>query len=46
MRIYALPAVLLTAVPMRGRLRLPRWLSYSFYPAHLALLAFLTHTHF
>ena len=43
MRIYALPAVLLTAVPFRRGHTLPRWLTYGFYPAHLAVLTFLTH---
>ena len=43
MRIYAFPAVLFAAVPLRSRLHLPKWLSYAFYPAHLALLALLTH---
>lgn len=42
MRIYALPAVVFCCLPLRGNMRLPKWLSYGFYPAHLALLACLT----
>ena len=38
MRIFALPAVILCALPMKRRFTLPRWLTYGFYPAHLALL--------
>lgn len=38
MRIFALPAVMLCALPMKRRFTLPRWLTYSFYPAHLAVL--------
>ena len=38
MRISALPAVMLCALPMKRRFTLPRWLTYSFYPAHLAVL--------
>lgn len=41
MRIFALPAVLLACVPMRGNLRLPKWFTYGFYPAHLVVLAIL-----
>ena len=43
MRIFGLPAVLLTAIPLRGKLRMPKWISYGFYPAHLIALAILTH---
>ena len=43
MRIFGLPGVLFTAIPIRGKLRMPRWLSYGFYPAHLAVLAAITH---
>lgn len=38
MRIYALPAVILCALPMKRRFVLPRWLVYGFYPAHLIAL--------
>ena len=41
-RIFALPAALFVCIPMKGRLRLPKWLTYGFYPAHLLLLAVLT----
>ena len=43
MRIFGLPAVLFTAIPMKGRHRMPRWVFYGFYPAHLAVLSILTH---
>ena len=39
--IFALPAALFVCMPMTSRLRLPKWLTYGFYPAHLALLAVL-----
>jgi len=38
MRIFALPAVMLCALPMKRRFTLPRWLTYNFYPAHLIAL--------
>ena len=41
MRIYALPAVIFACLPMKSRLRLPKWFIYGFYPAHLAVLAIL-----
>ncbi len=41
MRIFALPAVVFVNLPLRKRLKLPKWLTYGFYPAHLALLAVL-----
>lgn len=43
MRIFALPAAVFCCLPMRRRIRLPRWFVYGFYPAHLAALALLTH---
>ena len=41
MRIYALPAVVFCCLPLRRNIRLPKWLLYGFYPAHLAALAIL-----
>lgn len=41
MRIFALPAVAFCCLPMKRRLRLPRWFVYAFYPAHLLALAIL-----
>lgn len=38
MRIFALPAVILCALPMKRRFSLPKWLVYGFYPAHLIVL--------
>lgn len=38
MRIFALPAVILCALPMKRRFTLPKWLVYGFYPAHLVAL--------
>lgn len=38
MRIFALPSVILCAIPMKRRFTLPRWLNYGFYPAHLLVL--------
>lgn len=42
MRIFALPAVLFCCLPMKRRIRLPRWFVYAFYPAHLIALAILS----
>ena len=42
MRIFALPAAVFACLPLRSRLHLPRWLTYGFYPAHLAVLAVLS----
>ncbi len=41
MRIFALPAAVFCCLPFQKRFTLPRWLSYGFYPAHLAVLAIL-----
>ena len=41
MRIFALPGVIFCCLPLNRRLKLPRWLLYGFYPAHLAVLAIL-----
>ena len=41
MRIYALPAAMLACLPIRRQTRMPRWLNYSFYPAHLLILLIL-----
>ncbi|MBQ9008881.1 MAG: hypothetical protein IJ088_06085, partial [Clostridia bacterium] len=38
MEIFAIPSVLLCAIPMTRFFRLPRWFTYLFYPAHLILL--------
>ena len=43
MRIFGLPAVLFTALPLRSRIRMPKWMNYGFYPAHLAVLSLITH---
>ena len=43
MRIFALPSLFFAAFPLQSRYRLPKWLSYGFYPGHLAILAILTH---
>ena len=43
MRIYGLPSVVLTALPLRRSGQLPKWLSYGFYPAHLLFLALVLH---
>ncbi len=42
MRIFALPAAVLCCIPMKRRVRLPRWFIYGFYPAHLIALAILS----
>ena len=42
MRIFALPAVIFCCLPMKRRLRLPRYFVYAFYPAHLIVLAVLS----
>ncbi|MBR5225281.1 MAG: hypothetical protein IKV90_06440 [Clostridia bacterium] len=42
MRIFALPAVIFCCLPIKQRLRLPRWFIYAFYPAHLIALAILS----
>ncbi len=42
MRIFALPAVIFCCLPVKRRLRLPRWFVYLFYPAHLIALAILS----
>ena len=41
MRIYALPAAMLACLPIRRQTRMPRWLNYGFYPAHLLILLIL-----
>jgi len=38
MRIFALPSILLCALPMKRWFTLPKWLVYGFYPAHLLVL--------
>lgn len=42
MEVFALPAILFCALPLPRTFRLPRWLTYGFYPAHLLLLAILS----
>ena len=41
MRVYSLPAVVLACLPLKRRIRLPKWFIYGFYPAHLAVLIIL-----
>lgn len=41
MRIYALPAAMLACLPIHRQTRMPRWLNYGFYPAHLLILLIL-----
>ena len=38
LRVFSLPAIVLCALPMKRRLRLPKWFIYGFYPAHLVAL--------
>ena len=39
MRIFALPAVIFCCLPLPRRVKLPRYMIYAFYPAHLIFLA-------
>lgn len=39
--IWGLPSFIFVALPLRQNLKVPRWLIYGFYPAHLALLALI-----
>ena len=41
MRVYSLPAIVLACLPMKRRIRLPKWFIYGFYPAHLVVLILL-----
>ena len=41
MRVYSLPAIVLACLPMKRRIRLPKWFIYGFYPAHLVALILL-----
>lgn len=41
MRLFAVPAVVLASLPIRRKTQLPKWLTYSFYPAHLIILLIL-----
>lgn len=41
MRVYSLPAIALACLPMKRRIRLPKWFIYGFYPAHLVALILL-----
>ena len=41
MRLFAVPAVILASLPIRRKTQLPKWLTYSFYPAHLIILLIL-----
>ena len=41
LRIFSLPAVAFACLPMKRRLRLPKWFIYGFYPAHLVALILL-----
>lgn len=38
METYALLSLPLILIPFRKDLKMPRWLGYALYPAHLALL--------
>ena len=41
LRVFSLPSIVLCALPMKRRLRLPKWFIYGFYPAHLVALILL-----
>ena len=41
MRVYSLPSIVFACLPMKRRLRLPKWFIYGFYPAHLVVLILL-----
>lgn len=41
-QMFALAALPLIYIPTNSGLRLPKWLFYAFYPAHLAVLWYLT----
>ena len=41
LRIYSMPAIALACLPMKRRIRLPKWFIYGFYPAHLIALIVL-----
>ena len=42
-QFYAILALPLMLIPMKGRLRLPKWISYGAYPAHLLVLGVIRH---
>lgn len=43
LRVFSLPSIVLCCLPMKRRVRLPRWFVYGFYPAHLVALIVLCH---
>lgn len=40
-QVFCVPAVAFACLPLKRRIRLPRWLIYGFYPAHLIALIVL-----
>ena len=40
-QIFAVPALLLIYIHTNSKLRLPKWLFYAFYPAHLLVILIL-----
>ena len=42
-QMFAIPALLFIYIHTRSRLRLPKWLFYAFYPAHMILIYVLKH---
>ena len=41
LRVFSLPAVVFCCLPLKRRVRLPKWFIYGFYPAHLVALILL-----
>lgn len=42
-QFWALLALPIIVIPMKKRLRLPKWVSYAAYPGHLAVIALIRH---
>ena len=42
-QFWAISALPLMVIPMRRRLRLPKWVPYAAYPGHLLLIALIRH---